>query len=208
MYEADASIPEISFNFESSGLEIEIETSRLYIRSYQHADFENCVVLYGDQRITKYFDHGKPRSLSEVEEYIEKRGRKYFEKMEPFGLFSIFDKKDMAFVGQVDLLPFDEEEGVLEIGCILHMNYHKQKIGTESVRLLIFNYVNELIARGFSVGRAPIRKVIGTVHPENLGSKKIIENAGMTFDKFGTRFGHPRLWYSIPVPFAQKTGSQ
>lgn len=187
--------PQFIFSFNSDVLNVEIRTDRLCIYSYKNHDFEDCVSLYGDSEITKYFDHGKPRSRVEVRKYVDERGRKYFDKGEPFGLFSIFDRQGMSFIGQVDLVPFDEP-GVVEIGCILHKQYHKQSVGSEAVRVLMFDYVDELIKRGVKSNGAVISKVIGTVHPENLGSKRIIEKFGMTFEKFQERFNSPRLWYS------------
>ena len=62
--------PRISFSSESNVLLIEIETEELYIRSYRNNDFEDCVALYGDEKLSKYFDHGQPRSRLEVEDLI------------------------------------------------------------------------------------------------------------------------------------------
>ncbi len=105
---ASANKPRISFQLDGNELFVEMETDNLYVRSYKDEDFENCVLLYGDEGITKFFDHGKPRSRKEVEDYVAQRGRRYFNRGEPFGLFSIFDKQDMSFMGQVDLLPTGE----------------------------------------------------------------------------------------------------
>ncbi|MBI3258991.1 MAG: GNAT family N-acetyltransferase [Ignavibacteriae bacterium] len=190
--------PYISFRFISNCLQVEIETDRLFIRSYKPNDFENCISLYGNEAITKYFDYGKVRNELEIKNLIIEKGYRYFSKGKPFGLFSIFQKKSMAFIGQIDFLP-SEELGAAEIGFILHEQYHNQGFCSEAVKVIIFDYVEMLNNRGFECDELPISKVIATVHPKNQPSKKVLQNVGMTLDKIQERFGQPRLWYSIPT---------
>src|SRR5579864_5646013 len=105
-------IESISFSRNGSQLRVEAFTDRLYIRSYDKEDFERCLALYGDKELTKYFDHGKPRSYGEILEYVEDRGSRYFDQGLPFGIFSVF-LKGGVFVGQVDLVP-TENPGEVE----------------------------------------------------------------------------------------------
>lgn len=188
----------IAFRTTSNYLRVYIHTKRLIIRSYQDVDFENVISLYSDECIMKYFDHGQPRTKTELEHLIAEKGEKYFSRGQPFGLFSIFCKNSGAFIGQVDFMPF-EEVGVAEIGFILHWKYHNQGFCSEVVRAMLFDYVKALHKKHFVCNELPIRKVIATVHPENNASRRVIENFGMTFDKAQKRFGHPRLWYSMCV---------
>jgi trans-aconitate 2-methyltransferase len=190
--------PRISFSLKSNIFEIEIETKNLYIRSYRDEEFENCVLLYGDPVITRYFDYGKPRSRFEIQEYINEKNDRYLKNREPFGIFSIYDKSNLKFIGQVDLAPTNEP-GELEIGCILFKQYQDQGVGTEAVKALMFDYVEELNHRGIKCNDLPITKIMGTVHPQNYLSRSLIKKFGMTFDKFQERFGNPRLWYSLTV---------
>lgn len=204
-----SSKPSISFQRISNRLQIEIETERLLIRSYVETDFENCVLLYGNEINTRYFDYGKPRTRHEVEKLIQERGNKYFFVGEPFGLFSIYSKKSMDFIGQIDLLP-SEEFGAIEIGFILCRKFHNQGFCTEAVRAIVFEYTDFLNNSGeFVCDYLPINKIIATVHPENKSSRRVLEKLGMTLDKIQDRFGAPRLWYSISVSLiAQKIGAR
>ena len=183
-------------SLKSNGLLIEGETQRLFIRSYQDHDINDCVSLYGDKRITKYFDHGEPRSKHEVDGYVKSRGRKYFDKGEPFGLFSVFLKKSRIFIGQVDLVPTGFP-GVIEIGWIFHLKYHNQGYCTEAVSDFLMILVDTLIKRKIKSDGNVIRKIIATAHPDNTASNKMIQKIGMTFEKFQERYGgKPRMWYS------------
>lgn len=185
--------PKITFEKKGDAIQVEIETERLKICSYRDEDFEKCVALYGNKKITKYFDHGLPRSRKEVEELV--RQKRHFVRGEPFGLFSIFLKQDGSFIGQIDLVPM-EEKGVVEIGVILDDHYHKQGFCGEAVRALMFDYVHELNCSGLKCHGIPVKKIVATVHPDNDPSRKVFEKAGMRCNGKQERFGAPRLWYS------------
>lgn len=187
--------PVISLNFEANQLSIEIITERLYIHSYRIGDFENCVALYGDKRLTKYFDHQRPRSRGEVQSLIEEKGFKYFYQGLPFGLFSIFDKKDMGFVGQADLIPTIDPE-IVEIGVILHREYHGTGYALEATETLLKPFVNELNRSNYKYYDSIISKVIATCHPDNYASQKLMRKMGMMLEKSQERFGNPRLWFA------------
>jgi RimJ/RimL family protein N-acetyltransferase len=196
--------PAISIFKKSGVVNVEIETNRLFIRSYRETDFEDCVLLYGDKLITKYFDHGNPRNRNQVRELIQERGDKYFSTGKPFGLFSVYLKESMDFIGQVDFIPSDEA-GVVEIGFILHDRYHNQGLCTEAVSSLVFDYT-ELLNRDDRIecDDLPVNKIIATAHPKNKSSRRVLEKLGMTLDKIQDRFGAPRLWFSILVSLIDK----
>ncbi len=102
----------------------------------------------------------------------------------------------MTFLGEIDLLPYNEP-GTLEIGCILPKQYQNQRIGSEAVKAFLLSCLEELCYRDYKCNGHPIIKVIGTVHPNNYVSKRIITNLGMKFDKSQMRFKNPRLLYSF-----------
>ncbi len=172
---------------------VEIMTERLYIRSYEESDFQECIDLYGNEKITKYFDHGMPRSTNEVRELINE---KVINCARPYGLFSIFQRSDGSFIGQIDLIP-TEDRGVLEIGYIIHEIYHGHGFCTEAAKGVMFNFVNTNKYRVVPCLESNIKKFIATVHPENIASQRVLQKVGMTFEKSQERFGHPRLWYSM-----------
>ena len=194
--EKSLSKPIISFQFTRDALTVSIETERLLILSYQENDFENCVNLYGDRLITKYFDHGVPRSRTEVKELIFEKTHKYFTRKHPYGLFSIFLKEKMLFIGQIDLLPMECPK-TLEVGFILRKEFHNQGFCLEAVKALIFDYVDEINNRLFDDDSSQVNKIVATVHPENFSSRKVLIKCGMSIEKFQERFGNPRLWYSL-----------
>lgn len=186
-------------------IHVEIETERLFLKSYSNEDFENCVRLYGDERLAKFFDHGKPRSREEVEDLIFQKNSYFLEGVMPLGLFSIFDKGENRFLGQADLMP-TEELGVVELGCIFLREHHNQGYPIEVCRCLMIDYVDYLNRFHSFFKENPISKVIATTHPKNYASQRIIKNLGMTFEKSQERFGRPRFWYSYRLKNETQNG--
>jgi RimJ/RimL family protein N-acetyltransferase len=187
----------ICFDFCRNCLQVRIETDRLLIRSYQEEDFEDCVLLYGDKELIKYFDYGVIRTRDEVKNLISEKTCNYFNKGRPFGLFSVFLKESMTFIGQMDLLPLDGSNTV-EIGFIVRKEFHGRGYCIEAVKSLIFDYLKTINSSHKDVC-LPILEVVATVHPDNLPSIRVLEKAGMKFEKFQERFKAPRLWYYLSL---------
>lgn len=183
----------ISFSFENDRLEIGIETENLLIKSYNKNDFKLCLKLYSDPQITKYFDFGIPRTEPEIIE-LTKRGRSFFDKKLPFGLFSIFLKETGSFIGQADLFPTDDID-TAEIGCILFKQFQSKGYGTEAVKAIIFDLVKKI--NRTNLLKNQIRKIMGTVHPKNIASQNVIKKCGMEPYKTMNRFNNPRVWYNV-----------
>ena len=192
---------EVKFNPSADGLDIQVETQNLFIRSYRDSDLDSCIDLYGDPIITKYFDHGAPRSEVEVQDLVALRGASLFKNNIPLGLFSVFLKETGEFVGQVDLLPTDDPSTV-EIGCILFQQFQSSGIGTEATRAMIFQYTRVLFEKGYrNLIGLPIDKIMGTVHPNNRASLCLVRKIGMVFQKNKERFGKPRMWFLLHLSY-------
>ncbi len=190
--------PLIKIELQEKGVLVTIITSRCLIKSYKTEDYDKCLSLYGDPLLSKYFDYGKPKTEEEVRDLIKNRSEEFQKERIPLGLFSIFDKFSGEFIGQCDLFPTGEP-GVLEVGCILHKHYQNNGIGTEVVRALMHDYVVFLNMNGITYNGKAFEKVIGTAHPSNKSSNKLINKLGMAFEREEMRFGHPRGWFIYNV---------
>ncbi len=178
---------------------INFQTERLSIQSYEDKDYAQCVELYSDADLTKFFDHGRPRTPLEIDNYIDERSRLYQRQNLPFGLFSVFIKKCNSFAGQVDLVPTGVP-GQLEIGWIFKKEFQNQGYCSEAVNSFLIPMVKELQEKNFQVFGKVINEIIATAHPENKPSQKVIKKAGLLFYKKGLRYaGNPRLWFKYQL---------
>lgn len=188
----------ISFQTLSSELHIYIETERLLIRSYKDEDFDFYQCLLKDKDLTKYFDHGKPWEILEIQNLILLKGTKFFLQGLPFGIFSIFCKLTNAFIGIIDFLP-TEINGVIEVGFILNKEHHHQGFCLESLKAITSDYIKAITRLEFQGNKLFINEIIATSHPNNLPSIKVLQKAGMIYYKSEERFNQPRFWFSLKI---------
>lgn len=183
----------IDISFQDEGIVAEIFTENMYLRVFQEEDFEDAVKIYSDEKLTRFFDFGRPYSIQEIEKIIKERAYSISKKGIPLGIFSAFDLQSGDFVGHFDLIPINSFKTV-EIGCILKREFHHKGLGLEGAKVLVCEYIKELNRRGFQ-----IEKVIATTHPKNFPSIAILKSIGMNREKKGFRFGSPRIWYGYNV---------
>lgn len=188
---------EISISNTNNGLIIVIETPTLCLRTYKETDFEHCCKLYGDPKLTKYFDFGKPYSKEEVKNLVFERGIQYSSNQLPYGLFSAFEKKTGAFIGQIDLLPTSTPE-VFEIGFILFREYHGFGYAQELLSAFLESFPNT-INRLFDHKKINIKQIIATSHPRNTPSQMLKKRLGFCFLKKIQRFNSDRYLYLLEI---------
>jgi len=206
--EAGTQLPSDDLLFEKSldtdGVLIKSSTPRLQIKSYDPSDYKNSFSMYTCPILTRYFDHGKPRTKPEVDTFISKRGTYYFNKGTPFGLFSVFLKENNAFIGQVDLVPTGKP-GEVEIGWIFKKDYQNFGFCSEVITFFLMPFIQNLIREEVQSSGVVINRVIATAHPENKASARIILKAGLTFFKKELRYeGNPRNWYELNLESSNK----
>lgn len=176
-------------------VKIEKTTERLYIRSYDRSDYENCLLLYADPVLTHFFDHGKPRSKDEINTYLAERGDFFFQKGLCFGLFSVFLKDKKTFIGQIDAVPTGIP-GEVEIGWIFFKEFQNFGYCSESIILFLIPLIKNLANNKIEASGKVIDRIVATAHPQNKASQRIMEKAGLSFYKNGLRYGgNPRNWY-------------
>lgn len=173
----------------------EYTTSRLYIRRCCAIDYEDCFSIYSDPELTQFFDHGEPRSQKEVEQYLFQRNQLFLDRREPFGLFSVFLRDSLIFIGQVDVVP-TSIPGEVEIGWIFRKEYQNMGYCSEAVKEFLIPFVKKLARKGTKVLGQEISRIVATAHPENKASQRIMAKVGLSFYKKGFCYeGKPRNWY-------------
>lgn len=183
----------------SKAVFIEKNTDRLYIRSYTSDDYEDCLSLYSNPVLTRFFDHGKPRTKTQIDAYLKERGDYFFQKGLPFGLFSVFLKNNGTFIGQIDVVPTGEP-GEVEIGWIFLKEFQNRGYCSESVISFLIPLIKELVNDNVEVAGKIINRIIATAHPENKASQRIMIKAGLSYYKKGLRYGgNPRNWYELTL---------
>lgn len=175
-------------------------TDRLDIRPYKESDLENSVELYGDSSITGHFDHGKPRSREETVAMIKKIATICLDGAPSTGLYTACLKGTNTFVGHFDILPQKGTPGGAAFGYIIRKEFHGKGFGTEIAKAAVDIFVRSAFKEKVQVGGKPLRTLHATVHPENPGSKRLLEKVGMQQVGETTVFHNkPRLVYALDL---------
>ena len=161
-----------------------LETERLFIRPYTHDDLEELIEMRTDPEVYRYL--GGPERQNRVE--ITKRLDFYLQCYEKlgFGMSAMILKENGETIGGSGLQPL-EDTGEIEVGYSLKKNYWRRGIGYECA--------NAWLRYGFGV--AGLERIVAVADKENVGSWRIMEKCGMTFEGTKIAYGMECKFYAI-----------
>ena len=156
-------------------MNIALETNRLFLKPLAFSELDDLFALRSDPDVMKYI--GVTKTKEEVEDFIQcglavEPGVSYYKK---YGMdfFSVFEKKTGQFIGQAGLfhVRFNMTCPDIELAYRLHKAYWGHGYATELAKALIH----------YGFKNLSLPKIIATVHPDNVPSKRVVEKAGMTY---------------------------
>ena len=161
-----------------------IETDRLILRKINLDDRGELFNLHNNELVQKYTGEPVVKSMREMEEAIRERIVNY--KKYGYGRWATLLKEDMQFVGWSGLayLPeFDE----IDLGYRFLPEYWGKGIATEASRAIL----------AYSFETLRLQRVIAIAMKENSASIRVMEKAGMQFDKYAPYEpeGEDCAWY-------------
>ena len=151
-------------------MSILLETKRLIICSPEIKDIEQVCKLDSDPDVMRYIGKGVPRSHQETDSlYI--KSMEHFQKHH-FSFGVVFEKKTGQFVGRagINYKALDDTQPDIEIGYRLAKKYWNKGYATE--------LASALVQWGFQ--ELKLDKLCGFTHPDNQGSRRVLEKVGMT----------------------------
>jgi RimJ/RimL family protein N-acetyltransferase len=187
-----------------------IESERLIFRRIEQADFEFFARIHADPIVARYLGNGKPRSIQETHELLER----YFEtyKSLELGPLAVLRKSDGVLIGRCGLsdmaLEVNTASGELprvwyqrsqvpsdtnvifeqELGYTFDRNYWGQGYASEAAAR-VFNYASSTI---------PFRPIVSVIHPDNTASIKIAKKCGARHENNVTLMGQEFLRFAWP----------
>jgi RimJ/RimL family protein N-acetyltransferase len=149
-----------------------IETPRLLLRHQILADLDDLWALYRNPNITKYIPDA-PRSREEAKEELEWHMHGH-PKHPELGLWATIHKESGKFIGRCGLLPWTiDGQYDVEVAYTIAEEYWGQGLGSEAAQAIL-NY-------GFE--KLKLSRLICLIDPDNIGSQKVAEKIGMSFEK-------------------------
>lgn len=146
----------------------EIETERMLIRSYHHADLDEHVAILSNWEVTRWLSDNIPfpYSREEGEKFIE-NAKDNFEGAGTI-YFSINEKNTMRHMGGIKL--FAPKSVDCEVGYWLGPDFWGAGYGTELLLAIVLWVQNN----------TSVKNLIAQIAEENFGSRKLLEKTGFS----------------------------
>lgn len=148
-----------------------METERLFLRRYAEQDKTDFISLFTDAAVMKYVGDGV---LTEAQ--AEAFWQKLFEELYPqnFNIWAVFTKEDSRYVGHAGIYARPSKKEDWEFVYFLSRDAWGKGYATEIAR--------RIIEYGFEKLNLP--KVYATVDDEHSVSIRVLEKAGMRFERY------------------------
>lgn len=166
-----------------------LETPRLRLRPFTPADLPALFRLDSDPTVMRYVI--PPRTYAETTEYLQKILRQYDEAQGPIR-WKIEVRDTGEFAGVIGIFRLEDDTD-WEIGYRFFENFWGKGYATEALR--------EVVDYGLRDWGLP--RLVAVANPENRASHRVMEKAGMHFEKMAFYYGTEVVFYAIyPNPHA------
>ena len=173
-----------------------LETARLVIRTFEASDAAAWLAMVTDPEVRRFLPPGPDPSMEDSQRVIGER--QAMEAELGHAMWAVDEKTTRAFVGQCGLRPVDEGAGP-EIDLAYHYTgaCWNKGYGTEAAIAVL--------AHG--LGPVGLDAIMAVVMPDNVGSWRVMEKAGMRYeglvDYYGMKglkkYAAARQWWRSPL---------
>ena len=140
-----------------------LQTARLAFRTWVQSDLELALGLWGDPRVTRYFDAREKLSLQEVQDRLDAEIRGQIDNGVQY--WPIFLRSSHEHVGCCGLRPYQPAEKIYEIGFHIRACHWGNGYATEAARGVMAYAFQELGIRALFAGH----------NPENTASRYLLQ---------------------------------
>ena len=154
-----------------------LETPRLIIRSFEPSDAEALLAVLSDPEVRRYLPTSAPPSREQIEANIERRAE--LERDRGYVLWAVERRDTGEVVGQCGLNPIERTGPEIELAYHYGRAAWNHGYGTEAAIAVLAHALNRL----------GLERVIAICIPENVGSWRVMEKAGMRYEGLATYYG-------------------
>jgi RimJ/RimL family protein N-acetyltransferase len=149
--------------------DLELETSRLHLRSMRPSDLDGLLKVFGDPTVMASFGEA-PFNRAQMRHWIERNLE--HQREFGYGLFSVILKSEGTLIGDCGLEHMEiDGESVAELGYDFRSDYWNRGYATEAAGA-VRDYAREVLGR---------TRLISLIRVGNEASKRVAEKIGMRF---------------------------
>lgn len=150
---------------------IHIKTERLFLRQFDLSDSEFILELVNEPSFIQNIGDRNVRTLADAEKYLENGPITSYAK-NGFGLLAVTLTATGETIGMCGLIKRDALEDV-DIGYAFLPKFWSQGYAIEAAQG-VMKFAKEVLG---------LKRVVAIVDPANVGSVRVLEKLGMTFEK-------------------------
>lgn len=161
-----------------------LETARLRLRPFRDDDLDAYAAILGRPGVLQYFPVTAPmtreqaaKSLARIQGHWREHG---------YGLWIVELRSTGQVMGRAGLQLIPETNEV-EVDGILDEPWWNQGYATEMAAASLRNGFDHLA----------VQEIVGIVHPDNIGSRRVLEKTGLALSRRDNYFGMDCLRYAI-----------
>ena len=158
-----------------------LETARLVIRSFEAHDVDPWIALVNDSEVGRFTPPSPPATLETFHGALARR--ETMERERGYAMWAVDVKGTDSFIGQCGLYPAEGKGPEVELAYHYAPATWGHGYATEAA-IAVLTY---------AFGSARLDQVIALVMPENVGSWRVAEKAGMRLDGIATYYDLPGL---------------
>jgi RimJ/RimL family protein N-acetyltransferase len=148
-----------------------IDTARLTLRLMTRDDIDDMLVIFSDPRVMASFGV-PPFDRTRVERWVS--GNLAHQEKFGYGNFAVVHRSDGCLIGDCGLEHMDVHgRSEVEIGYDFRSDYWGRGFATEAASAV----------RDFAFGALGLDRVISTIRPENVASRRVAEKIGMVLER-------------------------
>jgi RimJ/RimL family protein N-acetyltransferase len=180
----------------TGGVRMRLETARLVIRSFEPHDAEPWIALVNDPEVGRFTPPSPPATLETFQGVLARRLT--MERERGYAMWAVEVTATDLFIGQCGLYPAEGKGPEVELAYHYVPTTWGHGYATEAA-IAVLTY---------AFGSVGLDQVIALVMPENVGSWRVAEKAGMRFEGLATYYDLPglrkyvadRAWWRAPQP--------
>jgi RimJ/RimL family protein N-acetyltransferase len=154
-----------------------LETPRLVIRSFDPSDAEGMLQVFGDPDVRKYLPPFPDPTLERMQASVAKRMA--MERDHGHGLWAVERKDTGELIGDCGLMLVEGTGPEVEIAYHYKRTAWNKGYGTEAA----------VACLGHGLGPIGLERIIAICFPENVGSWRVMEKAGMRYEGVASYYG-------------------
>lgn len=148
-----------------------IETEKYLLRKLTEEDATDIFAYFSDDEVTKYYDCDSFKSMEDALNFIASKEKTFLEGK---GIrWGITNKNDTAkIIGTIGYHKWNKDFYKAEIGYDLSKDYWGQGVMSDVIPSVI----------EFGFNHMSLNRIEAQLHPDNIGSKRVLEKAGFKYE--------------------------